>query len=528
MADQLPIYRLAAETAGRPKLIDHARRIFGITEGFKLSESGAFSRLRSGQRVVEIAPASGGVWAADEASLWKPSVRAELPSEAEALARADEYVRQRDLLPDLEAPFRIGPKVVGGTHFAVSQAGRRENRRLDVQVSYPILVGDLPLVGGGGDFTVIIGHRAEVIGFSGVWRPARKAFDARVIDPARADEQFRAMTKGMNVASFGRRLAYYSAPSSRTQEFLYPVYVYGGTALFGRQKVPLRQIILPATDFGPPVEFGPAQPPRKRSTRRRRPDRAEAPDERRSLLTVAASTPFEAGTSWIGKSGGLAGSPANAQGFVDEWAAAGWRINFNWGDGNAWESDWRREDDVYVDAADFVFYTGHANKDGWVLSNPDDGFLSFSEVGGAPGSPADLWGQNDLEWVTIAACGPLQDDLLSPGGGDVLDRWAGAFDGLHILMGYGAITFDNTDEGRLLAQYAKGGSSLIDAWFRAAKEVQPSQNGSQAPDGPTIYVGAMWVGRDGIDPSSDHAWGHGSVSADPTSPTLRACMWTMC
>ena len=150
-----------------------------------------------------------------------------------------------------------------------------------------------------------------------------------------------------------------------------------------------------------------------------------------SDLSLAPTTPWEAGTSWIGESGGLGGSKDNAQGFVDEWRSAGWKINFNWGDSNAWESDWRRNDDSWVDAADFVFYTGHANMNGWVLANPDDGFLDFSEIGNAPQSPGDLWGQNDLEWAIIAACGPLQDDILYPGGGDVLSRWDGIFDGMH-------------------------------------------------------------------------------------------------
>jgi len=69
------------------------------------------------------------------------------------------------------------------------------------------------------------------------------------------------------------------------------------------------------------------------------------------------------------------GSQANAQGFIDEWANAGWTIDFNWGDGNAWESDWTSNDDNYVDNADFVFYTGHANMNGWVLANTGgDGF----------------------------------------------------------------------------------------------------------------------------------------------------------
>ena len=45
--------------------------------------------------------------------------------------------------------------------------------------------------------------------------------------------------------------------------------------------------------------------------------------------------------------------------------------------------------------------------------------------------------------------------MLTRGGGDVLERWDVAFDGMHILLGYGAVTFDNTDEGRKLAQHAR-------------------------------------------------------------------------
>jgi hypothetical protein len=250
--------------------------------------------------------------------------------------------------------------------------------------------------------------------------------------------------------------------------------------------------------------------------------------QRRTLASRSRWRPWEAGTSWIGESGGLAGSQANAQGFVDEWADAGWHIDFNWGDGNAWESDWRRNDDTWVDNADFVFYTGHADGNGWVLANPDDGSLDFNEVGAAPAARGDLWGQSDLEWVIIAACGPLEDDILAATGGDALARWDGAFDGMHLLLGYGSVTFDNTEEGLRVSQYAKSGNTLVDAWFRAGKEIQPSTNGYGAPFGPTVYVGAMWVGGNGIDPINDHAWDFGSVSADPVLPSWIAAMWTMC
>jgi hypothetical protein len=36
------------------------------------------------------------------------------------------------------------------------------------------------------------------------------------------------------------------------------------------------------------------------------------------------------------------------------------------------------------------------------------------------------------------------------------------------------------------------------------------------------------LGKTGVDPVNDHAWDFGSVSADPTSPTRLAAMWTTC
>jgi hypothetical protein len=95
-------------------------------------------------------------------------------------------------------------------------------------------------------------------------------------------------------------------------------------------------------------------------------------------------------------------------------------------------------------------------------------------------------------------------------------------------MGYGAITFDTTEEGARVVKYAKQGTPLIDAWLRTGQELQPGTNGEPAPDGPNVWVGAMWVTKAGADPRSDHLWGHGSVSADPTSPTTLICMWTTC
>jgi hypothetical protein len=537
MADHLAIYHLNSDDDSVSRLASLGQRLFNIGDGFQTNQLGSRRILRSGNRVVEFAGESGGTWSADESQLWNPDLRPRLLAEREGVAKAERVVAEQQLLPKLNKPFRFGKPTVGGTHISRKEVktGKREDHRLDVQVTYPIYVGEIPIVGGGGDFKLTLGHEGSVIAYSGVWRGAGKAFDAEIIGRKQADERFRALTHKLKIESFDATLAYYSAPASQRQDFLYPVYVYRATAIFGDQRVPLRQIIIPATDFGPLAPAPKPQRPRKKTTAdfirrvKRTKKGASIGGQEKRAYAMAAVNPFEAGTSWIGLSGGLSGSQSNAQGFIDEWANAGWTIDFNWGDANAWESDWTSNDDNYVDNADFVFYTGHANMNGWVLANTGgDGFLNFSETGAGPETPGDLWGQNDLEWAVIAACGPLQDDLISSGGGDVFRRWGGAFDGLHILMGYGAITYDNTDEGRKIAQYAKGGSTLVSSWFRAAQEIQPATNGASPPDGPNISVGAMWVGKNGADPSNDHAWNCGSVSADPTSPTWYSAMWTTC
>ncbi len=539
----LPVFRLAPADVSTNRLIDASERIFAIKDDFKVAETGGRLSLQAPPLVVEMETASGGIWAADESQLFNARLKPTLPSADEALQIAEKLVLGGDLLPKLPKGMGWGKPVVAGTRMATMTRRKRTQRDLDVQVVFPVMIGELPVVGGGGDFTVVLGHDAQVIGFHGVWREVVDRFESVVTSTQQIEDEYYARFENgsLKIEDVRSHLAYYSAPGSERQEFLYPVQVLSAHARIGDELMPLRVSTLPATEFGPKVVLPEPELPRPTKARAPQNERKERDGtKRRSYATAPATTatdahvataatkPWEAGTSWIGVSGGLSGSKKNAQGFVDQWNADGWIIDFNWGDANAWESDWRRNDDSWVDNADFVFYTGHANMNGWTLAAPDDGSLRFSELGASPGSPGDLWGQNDLEWVTVAACGPLQDELLAAGGGDVLGRWDGAFDGLHQLMGYGAITFDNEDEGRKLAKYAREGQTLKDAWFRTAKEIQPATNGAAAPDGPTVWVGVMWASKSGANPINDHAWSHGSVSADPTSPTTLSCMWTVC
>ncbi len=554
--ETLPIYRLSPPPKVSEELVqDLASKTLGINAKVapEITRDQKRLRLLSDDKVVEVYIKTGGIWIADRAQMWNPELKPNLPGEEAARKIADEFFEKTGLLPKpkKDEPLTVSFAGMGATHaaFLDTATKKREDRKLDVQVNYASKIHisrkgktrlDLPIVGGGGEFNLTLGDKGTVIGYSGVHRAVEAIeTESAVIPKARADEQFKDMVKGMDIVSLDSFLAYYLAPASVEQKHLYPVYVYRATARIDKEAVPLRLVTLPATEFGPK----PVKPrPLPRRTNENVPEKGttlpEGREEQAVLKSpavlgsivrdaVAQSSWREAGTSWIGVSGGLSGSQNNAKGFVDELAADGWNVNFNWGDAAAWESDWRRNDDNWVDAADFVFYTGHANMNGWVLRDPDDGFLHSNEIGTNPASPGDLWGQQDLEWIIVAACGPLQDNVLAAGGGDVFDRWNGAFDGLHQLLGYGAVTYDNQEEGKTVVGYGRDGDTLINAWFRAAREIQPSTNGYPAPDGPDIWAGVMYAYRSGTtSPGNDHIWGHGSVAPDPSLPNVYVAIWT--
>ena len=203
------------------------------------------------------------------------------------------------------------------------------------------------------------------------------------------------------------------------------------------------------------------------------------------------------------------GSAGNAGGFVTEFSNAGVAINFNWGNQNAWERDFisvnHRPDGIdhyYVDNTDFTFYTGHANGNGFTFcSSQADGFLAFND--------GVRWGNNiDLEWLTIAACGPLQDNYA---GLSWWQRWDETFAGLHLLMGYQTGSYDNTIEGKLLAQHALKGTTILDSWVLTAIASQPS----------SVRWAVMGVFRDdGVSNWNDHFWGVGSVGPDIREPYI--------
>lgn len=208
----------------------------------------------------------------------------------------------------------------------------------------------------------------------------------------------------------------------------------------------------------------------------------------------------DAGISWIGLSQGLPRAAANARGFRTVLNRSQIPVQFDNGEEAAQSNDFidpsnGGQDSNVVDDVDLSFYTGHASGNGFSFtSNEKSQFLFYDEV---------RWGNRDLEWLLIAACGPLQDSSV---GLTWWERWGGAFDGLHMLLAYSTITFDNDLEGRLFARsLVNEGLKVRQAWVQTATTVQSQEE---------IYaIMGVW-GPDGSTNYDDHFWDRGTVGPD--------------
>lgn len=102
-----------------------------------------------------------------------------------------------------------------------------------------------------------------------------------------------------------------------------------------------------------------------------------------------------------------------------------------------------------ANGVDLMYYTGHASANGWqanVTSRPSNATsVNVDDV---------RLGQVDLEWLVIAACGPLQ--LNNSAGVSWSDRLSPMFQGMHNLMAYATNSNVSTIEGQRFADYSRG------------------------------------------------------------------------
>jgi hypothetical protein len=438
--------------------------------------------------------------------------------------------------------------------------------KLDTQVyEVPVLAG-MKLVGPGQKVKVVFDTQGNVTQLVYNTRRLQAGDSVSIIAPEEAEKMALAQFTGeVSQARISSELVYYTPPLSERVQLIYPHYQLQGTLMVDGKSVEMRSVLIPAVQSGlqvaldasiqegqvrakadvsggnPPyryswssanssLETDPAQTGVEYRLNTR-----NSPTEEVVFLTVTDANglthtvqkklkiddlktvqPLESvfltqlggrndvGTEWIGTSQGLSGSRDNANGFVQGFRSRGVHVSFNFGDHAAWERDFKMNSrggnaTNYADNVDLLFYTGHANGNGFTFpGNRDDGWLTYPDAG---------YGMNDLEWMVIAACGPLQ---RMSDGVHVFDRWGPAFRGLHILMGYATVSGDNRVEGEKFSRYLlQDRMSMRQAWAKTATEVQSSS---------VIYSYMVPLGSGWISNFNDHFWGRGSVGPDISNP----------
>lgn len=154
-------------------------------------------------------------------------------------------------------------------------------------------------------------------------------------------------------------------------------------------------------------------------------------------------------------------------------AGASWTSN-DGGDTCALESNWTTSAREVTNAADLVYYVGHA--DATRLQVAKDAWLSAADM---------RLGEPRLKWLVVDACGPLQDDPGDPNGASVFKTWRPAFHGLRAMVGFASKQEQLREQGPRAMAYALEGTPLGRAWLRAAREHQPATNSW----GPTVAAG---------------------------------------
>lgn len=181
------------------------------------------------------------------------------------------------------------------------------------------------------------------------------------------------------------------------------------------------------------------------------------------------------------------------------WPTPSWIARFVYGNGNAWEEDWKRSaaggtEHIYVDTTDLAYFAGHGWTGGIIFgvggNTRDDANLTFSDAAGA-------WGNNDLDWVALAACNVLDDPNLG--------NWANTMDGLRAILGFKTVMAD-VAHGEWFGQYIREGYSMGQAWFKAADKLQPQNKIARVLAEETWMFNDKWYNHTSTDYLDNNYW----------------------
>lgn len=208
-------------------------KIFGI-ESTEIRNEHPRLVIRDSKSTLEIFRTSDSIWwtrLSDEKR--EPDGKVELPDEKEAVALAQDYLKEKKLDDELA-------KVKTVTYSEHSRIGRGGKVIADYpvmqHVNFEFSFDDVPILGPGAKIQVTFGANKKVVEVYKFWRHTVKDREMDIITTDKAielirnDKAFSKLREGEAKVTFHDIwLAYYALPPRRQQLFLFPVYTFKGT-----------------------------------------------------------------------------------------------------------------------------------------------------------------------------------------------------------------------------------------------------------------------------------------------------------
>ena len=151
-------------------------------------------------------------------------------------------------------------------------------------------------------------------------------------------------------------------------------------------------------------------------------------------------------------------------GFLDGMVSRGHTSRFNWGNGNAWEQDFRDpanggDDTNWIDSVDFAHFSSHGSTSS---SNIFEGYFGSEMTSCTWRSDKARFGNTQLEYLCLDTCNSLELTR------DIIAVWQNAFDGLRMVLAFTDLVSDSWwtgGRGYNFGRRAGNGGRLTDAWL---------------------------------------------------------------
>jgi hypothetical protein len=153
-----------------------------------------------------------------------------------------------------------------------------------------------------------------------------------------------------------------------------------------------------------------------------------------------------------------------AEGFYNHMGSFGHGQVFNWGNDNAWETDFRHPafggDALnWSDNVHFCFFDSHGGNNGMRLN------IDFAVAEKKCKSPSTEWklGSKNLKWIVFAGC----QAVLNSSAAHIVAVWGPPMQGVHVVCGYIGSSADawwSNDLGEDLADDVSTRATIAGAW----------------------------------------------------------------